>query len=125
MKMHVGLLLREKPVRLLLALRQSVEPCTISGLAKASEMSFVHASHLISALSAAGLVAVSRSGRKKQVSLTHKGADVSAALEAVVSRLSEKASTPAQEQSAQTQPPGAFSETLAFPEPPPQQQPSE
>jgi len=123
--MQIELLLREKPARLLLALRQAeAAGMTVSALAKASGMSLVHASNLISSLSNNGLLEVRRTGREKRVKLTPLGVEVASALDLLFTKLTTKKEPqatpvipePATQPASSTQP-----QELEFPQPPPQE----
>jgi predicted transcriptional regulator len=123
--MQIELLLREKPARLLLALRSAdAAGMTISALAKASGMSLVHASNLISSLSNNGLLEVQRTGREKRVKLTPLGVEVASALDTLLAKLTIKKEPHAESTlpaPAATSTSSAQSQELEFPQPPPQE----
>ncbi|VVC04801.1 Uncharacterised protein [Candidatus Burarchaeum australiense] len=125
--MDSAFLLKEKPARLLLALRSPETQNTVSGLARACSMSFVHASNLVAVFVSEGLVEVVRSGREKRVKLTENGVGVASALEALMAKLNvkkeESPQAPPQAEAQKEAPPQAPQvqpHELEFPEPPPQ-----
>ncbi|RLG18312.1 hypothetical protein DRN67_04315, partial [Candidatus Micrarchaeota archaeon] len=91
--MRSDFLLREKPARMLLVLREAPAPPILSKLAQKSGMSFVHASKLLPALLEAGLVSATHSGREKQIRLTQKGQEVATALANLFSALEREGTT--------------------------------
>jgi predicted transcriptional regulator len=96
---------REKPSKLLLALKtaeQTNTPNTIMGLARASGMSFVHASNFLAELEEGSLITSAKVGRNKRITLTPKGQDIAAALEILMAKLNQPAPADApQPQTAQ------------------------
>lgn len=65
--------LRDKPVKLFVLLRDGSVQWHVSGLAKASGMSFFHASNLLEQLASDGFVVFELKGKFKFVKLTEKG----------------------------------------------------
>ena len=127
--MQLEFLLREKPARLLLALRTATSAGTnVSALAKASGMSLVHASNLIAALSKEGLLEAQRTGREKRVKLTPLGAEVASALDLLLAKLTTKKEPQAEPvvPAPAAQPaPSAHPQEMEFPQPPPQEKKTE
>jgi predicted transcriptional regulator len=121
--MRTDVLIREKPVKLLLSLHtteQTNTPNTIMGLSKASGMSFVHASNLLNELEAAGIVHSAKAGRTKRIALTPAGLELVQALEALMAKINQ----PPKPATAEQQPvaPSAQPATpmAEFPQPPEQ-----
>jgi len=120
--MRADTFLREKPVKLLLAMRtmeQTNTPNTIVGLAKASGMSFVHASNLLNELEAAGIVHSAKSGRTKRILLTPNGLEIVHALEALMAKISQPPK-PAAQETPPAAPPAPATPMAEFPQPPEQ-----
>ncbi|MFA6035812.1 MAG: hypothetical protein WC759_02545 [Candidatus Micrarchaeia archaeon] len=119
--MRTDVLIREKPVKLLLSLHTTEQaniPNTIMGLSTASGMSFVHASNLLNELEAAGIVHSAKAGRTKRIVLTPAGLELVQALEALMAKISQQPK-PATAEPQPTAPLPA-APTAEFPQPPEQ-----
>ncbi len=87
------LLLREKPVKLLLSLRHGQRPKYVSIMAKEVDCTYSHTVKLLSEFERLGLIFFDKKGRIKFVDLTKEGLMVSEKLEElmkVFSRIPEK-----------------------------------
>ncbi len=121
--MQVSLLLREKPARLLVALRAAESGgLPVSALARAAGMSVVHASNTVAMLSTEHLVDVARSGREKRVKLTPYGVEIASTLDALLAKLvAPKETQPLPAASAPPPAAPTAPQQLEFPQPPPQE----
>ncbi len=77
------LLLRQKHVRIILALRDKVQEWHIASLAKASDTTYVHAFNFVAACERAGIVSKDRHGRRKVIKLTEKGTKIAELLDSL------------------------------------------
>ncbi|MDO8339763.1 MAG: helix-turn-helix domain-containing protein [Candidatus Burarchaeum sp.] len=124
--MQVSIILREKPARLLVALRAAdAAGLPISALARAAGMSVVHASNTVAALSNEGLVAVVRAGREKRVTLTPHGAKISSSLDALLVMLASAKDAQPVPAALPAASPRSQQPELEFPQPPPQEKKAE
>lgn len=90
----LALLLREKPARLFLSLKNTDRPWYISNLARATGASFVYLSRFLPKLEAAGLVRMEKKGNKRLVVLSEKGTELAQLLDEIKRRLDTTAGEP-------------------------------
>ncbi len=74
-------LLREKPARILLTLKDTASTWYLSRLARTSGVSFVHLIKLVPVLEQNHLVKVEKSGKRRLIMLTNRGAEIIQILE--------------------------------------------
>ncbi len=82
------LMLHEKPVRILVALRVK-ENNYASRLMKAADCTYSHTVKILDSFKKAGLIIFEKKGRVKHIKLTHLGKDVASDLECVLKKLSK------------------------------------
>ena len=92
--MALSAILKQKPLKLLLALKSTEKQHYVSELAKSSGMSYAHALAVLKKLSDEGLVSLEKKGRLKVVSLTEKGAEIAALLYEINSKLKQREELP-------------------------------
>ena len=80
------LLLKVKPVKILLLLREDKE-WYISELARKSGVTYVYTDYVINKLEKAGLIKTDKKGRKVTVKLTEKGLHIASIFEDIDQRL--------------------------------------
>lgn len=83
------LFLREKPARILLALKTSKIPVYATILSKESDCTYSHTIKILNILQSMGLVEFEKKGRIKGVKLTDDGWDIAHNLEAVKKKLTQ------------------------------------
>ena len=88
-KTLVGLLLHEKPVKMLLAMAKT-EDAYPSQLAKDADCTFPHTLAILKTLEENGIVESEKTGRKKDVKLTSRGVDIAHDLAGLVRHLEGK-----------------------------------
>ena len=93
--MVLDLVLRVKPARLLVCLKNEEHEWHVSWLAKESGMTYVYATRILKDFERAGLVLFERKGKLKLVRLTDKGLKIANCLEDLVQKLSQKTGEPA------------------------------
>jgi len=90
------LLFRNKPLAILLQLKDTSKEWYASNLALASGATYVHTTKLLKEFKKLSLVAFEQKGRTKRVKLTEKGTQVAAALNEMMAKLEEKEEKPIQ-----------------------------
>jgi len=83
-----GLLLRSKPCKMLIALRDTSQRWSISKTAKESGATYVYTSAVIKKFENAGLVSSEAHGKLRQLRLTERGAAIASAIDDLVKKLS-------------------------------------
>lgn len=81
--------IREKPVMLILLLKDTSKKWYISSLSKATGMTYLHTSNLLIQMSNLGIIEYKTEGRKKIVLLTEKGKNISLYLSQLLDILKE------------------------------------
>ncbi|MGV8176886.1 MAG: DUF6293 family protein [Candidatus Bilamarchaeaceae archaeon] len=81
--------LREKPARIIVALRSKEKEYYMSELARETGVSFVYLSKILPGLEAKGLVKMEKQGKKQMVRLTEKGAEIANLIEDLRKRLEQ------------------------------------
>ena len=81
-----SILLREKPCKMLILLKDGSQQWYLSKLAKESGATYVHTTKTLSKFDKAGLVAFETKGRVKSVKLTEKGVLLANVLEDIVKK---------------------------------------
>jgi len=84
------MIFREKPVSLLLSLKDGGKRWYASSLARESGLSYVHATKLLNKLAEEGVVEFDNDKKMKFVSLTPKGQRIVLALEELVNKTKEE-----------------------------------
>ncbi|MBN3037320.1 MAG: winged helix DNA-binding protein [Candidatus Diapherotrites archaeon] len=87
--MDSSFFLREKPVRVLIALSDKSRSWYAHLLSKEVDVTYAHLINVLDALSVAGLVSFEREGRIKLVRITDDGLELAKDFETVVRRLSK------------------------------------
>jgi len=90
------LLFRNKPLAILLQLKDTSKEWYASNLALASGATYVHTTKLLKEFKKLSLVAFEQKGRTKRVKLTEKGMQMAAALNEMMAKLEEKEEKPVQ-----------------------------
>ncbi|VVB54936.1 Uncharacterised protein [uncultured archaeon] len=85
-KTLAGLLLHQKPAKMLLALKSTTKYAT--QLAKESDCTYTHTLKILDEFQKYGLVQFNKEGRIKEVTLTDRGVDIAHELEGLVRLLS-------------------------------------
>jgi len=83
------LFLREKPARILLALKTSKIPVYATILSKEADCTYSHTIKILNILQSMGLVVFDKKGRIKGVKLTDNGWDIAHNLEAMKKKLTQ------------------------------------
>ena len=83
--------LREKPVKILLGLRNEGNKSYASSLAKYANCTYAHAVKIIDVLEKYGLVDVEKDGRIKYIKLTDEGEEIAFSLEVLSKKLEKLA----------------------------------
>ena len=112
MSLSPNLFLRVKPCLLLVLLKTVPQSWYVSSLARASGMTYVYATRLLSLLAQEGLVSFEPKGRVKTVRLTEKGLATATALDGALKALGrvepvEKAEPVPERGKAEAPPPSA------------------
>ncbi len=82
--------LKQKPVAVIICLKDSEQKWYPSKLAKYSATSYVYVTKWLSKLQSAGWVQFEKKGRMKTVSLTEQGRSIAATLDDLVKKIDEK-----------------------------------
>ncbi|MCD6590386.1 MAG: MarR family transcriptional regulator [Candidatus Aenigmarchaeota archaeon] len=83
------LFLRDKPAKILLALKTSKTPVYATLLSKAADCTYSHTVKILDILEQMGVVIFDKKGRIKTVKLTDEGWDIAHNLEAVMKKLNQ------------------------------------
>ena len=75
------LLFREKPLQVLLALKNTETPWHVSKLARQSDTTYVHLVQLLPKMQEQGWIKMEKKGKKRMVTLTEKGMGIAQLLE--------------------------------------------
>ena len=79
----LGILIREKPSKVLLALKNAETQWHMSKLARQAGVTYVHLTELIPKMQELGLVKTEKTGKKNIVTLTEKGLEIAQLLEEI------------------------------------------
>ena len=80
-------LIRDKPLRILLALKESESVWYLSKLAKATGTTYVFVTKFVSKLEKGGIVAMETKGKKRFPKLTEKGMQIATLFEEIKNKL--------------------------------------
>lgn len=83
------LFLREKPVHLIINIKNSKKKTYVSVLSKAIDCTYSHTVKLLTSFKKLGLVEFEKDGRIKYVKLTEKGKDIADSIEDVLRKFSK------------------------------------
>ncbi|MBS3067972.1 DUF4364 family protein [Candidatus Micrarchaeota archaeon] len=83
-------LIKDKPLRILLALKEPESVWYLSKLAKATGTTYVFVTHFISKLEKTGIVTMETKGKKRFAKLTEKGMQVATLFEEIRNKLETK-----------------------------------
>lgn len=91
------LFVRDKPLKILIALKEPEMAWYLSKLASATGTTYVFVTKLISKLKKAGIVTLETRGKKRVVKLTEKGMAIATLFEEIKTKTEAKSQVPAQQ----------------------------